>query len=66
MRGKLSTCPCVIELDTLTNTARYVTTCSDHARMEYTADETIAEHIAIQLDKIKYNPAKRIKRWWHT
>ena len=66
MIGKLSTCNCVIDVDMINHEAAFVSACSDHARLEYTASEVMAEHIAIQIDAIKHNPVKRLKRWWHT
>lgn len=45
---------------------QFVSMCSFHFLQKYTAQEVIAEHIAIKIDKIKKNPIKRIKRWWNS
>ena len=64
--GKLSTCNCVIDLDQINHSASFVTVCSDHYKLGYNADEVMAEHIAVQIDSIKKNPIKRVRRWWNS
>ena len=65
MIGKLPDCGCILEIDQEKDIYKLVSACDFHKSVNYTAKEVAAEHIALQLDRIKYKPIKRIKRWWN-
>ncbi len=63
------TCDCVLNLDETNHAGEFVSECQAHKDMGFTANEVLAEHVAIQLDAIKQHKPirraiRRVKSWF--
>lgn len=61
MIGKLSTCECIVDLDENNHTGTYISQCKEHFNLGFTANEVIAEHVALQMEKTP--KLIKLKRW---